>query len=234
MALRIRKITVSEKPPRFSSQMLTAILFIAIPSILQSSFVSVGNLFIQSLINSCGESVIAGFSAATKLNTFAVTSMSTSGNGVSSFTAQNIGANEIKRVKSGLYSGLILALCFTVPFIIAYYFFAEPFLMLFMEDGGSAALLAGMDFLKIVSPFYMFVCCKLIFDAVLRGSKAILLFMITTFSDLIIRVVISYILFDSLAQYSVYYSWPIGWIIGALLSGAFYFSGIWLKKQNIN
>ena len=231
MIFRLRKITVEEKPPRFSLHMLTTILFIAVPSILQSSFVSVGNLFIQSLINSCGESVIAGFSAATKLNTFAVTSMTTIGSGVSSFTAQNIGAGEIKRVKSGLRSGLILALCFTLPFMIAYYFFGEPFLMLFMEDGGSAALAAGMEFLRIVSPFFPFVCCKLIFDAVLRGSKAILLFMITTFSDLIIRVAVSFIFFDSLQQLSVYYSWPIGWIIGALLSFVFYFSGLWHKRR---
>lgn len=231
MVARLKKITVNEKPPRFSSHMLATILFIAVPSILQSSFVSVGNLFIQSLINSCGESVIAGFSAATKLNTFAVTSMTTIGSGVSSFTAQNIGAGEIKRVKSGLYSGLVLALCFTAPFMIAYYFFGEPFLMLFMEEGGSSALSAGMDFLRIVSPFFPFVCCKLIFDAVLRGSKAILLFMITTFSDLIIRVVMSFVMFDSMQQLAVYYSWPVGWIIGAVLSVAFYFSGLWHKRR---
>ena len=84
--------------------MLKKVSLIAVPSILQQSFISIGNIFIQGIINSYGSSVIAGYSAAVKLNTFTITSFTTLGNGLSSFTAQNVGAGAIDRVKKG-YKG---------------------------------------------------------------------------------------------------------------------------------
>ncbi len=56
----------------FSFFRISKIAVIAVPSILQQSFISVGNLFIQNLVNGFGSSVIAGYSAAVKLNTFGV------------------------------------------------------------------------------------------------------------------------------------------------------------------
>lgn len=96
---RLKKIVCEREPELFSVSMLKKIALFAIPSILQQSFVSVGNIFIQNLINGFGSSVIAGYSAAIKINTFAVTCFGTLGNAVSSFTAQNIGAKNNERVK---------------------------------------------------------------------------------------------------------------------------------------
>ena len=67
---RLRQVGTKEAFALFSWSMLKKISLIAVPSILQQSFVSVGNIFIQSLVNSFGSSVIAGYSAAIKLNTF--------------------------------------------------------------------------------------------------------------------------------------------------------------------
>ena len=233
---RLRRIETesAEKIRLFSFGMLGVILAIAVPSILQSSFVSVGNLFIQSLINSCGESVIAGFSAAFKLNTFAITSMTTIASGVSSFTAQNIGAGKFDRVKKGFSAGIMIALIITIPFTLCYTFIGQYPLSIFMEDTGAAAMATGKEFLIIAAPFYALVCIKLICDGVLRGARAMLLFMITTFSDLVLRVALSYILFPIFGETGIWYSWPIGWIIAAIISAVFYFSGIWKKKIQIN
>ena len=102
MVKRLRQIKTDKKAEYFSADMLKRIAHIAIPSILQQSFVSIGNIFVQGLINSFGSSVIAGYSAAIKLNTFTITSFTTLGNGISSFTAQNIGAGKVDRVKQGM------------------------------------------------------------------------------------------------------------------------------------
>ena len=92
--------------------MLKKISLIAVPSILQQSFVSVGNIFIQSLVNSFGSSVIAGYSAAIKLNTFSVTCFTTLGNGVSSFSAQNLGAKGLTgRCQNGAAYGSTVFHC---------------------------------------------------------------------------------------------------------------------------
>ncbi len=79
---RVHNIKTDEKPEIFSLNIFKRLMTVAVPSILQQSFVSVGNLFIQALINSYGSDVIAGYSAAIKLNTFAIVSITTLGSGV--------------------------------------------------------------------------------------------------------------------------------------------------------
>lgn len=118
----------------YSKSMLRRIAKIAVPSILQQSFVSVGNIFIQSLVNSFGSAVIAGYSAAIKLNTFTITSFSTLGNALSSFSAQNIGAAKIDRVRKGFRAGTMLAWIIAVPFFVLFFFFGNEMLRIFMEN----------------------------------------------------------------------------------------------------
>ena len=103
-------------------KVLKKIGIIAVPSILQQSFISIGNIFIQSLVNGFGSSVIAGYSAAIKLNTFTITSFTTLGNGLSSFTAQNIGAGKTERIKEGFHAGMRMALLVAVPFFLLFCF----------------------------------------------------------------------------------------------------------------
>ena len=67
------EIKTEDKPPLFSGKILKKITLYSIPSILQQSFISVGNIFVQYLVNSFGSSCIAGYSSAIKLNTFAIT-----------------------------------------------------------------------------------------------------------------------------------------------------------------
>ena len=214
----------------FSWGMLRRISTVAIPSILQQSFISVGNLFIQSLVNSFGSSVIAGYSAAVKLNTFTITSLTTLGNGLSSFTAQNIGAGKADRVKKGFRAGLGMGLFVASVFLVIYWFFTEAVIHIFMEETGGLAMETGVEFLKIVSPFYLVVMTKLIADGVLRGSGCMKQFMIATFTDLILRVILSYILAVPMGAAGIWLSWPIGWSIAAVLSIGFYLQGGWKKS----
>ena len=154
LAQRIVKIQTTGRPTvRFSMAMLRKICRIAVPSILQQSFVSVGNLFIQGLVNSFGSGVLAGYSAAVKLNNFAITSFSTIGNGVSSFTAQNIGAGKPDRVKKGFFAGTQMVLLIAVVFLIVYLCFGKYAMSLFLENVSGEAMGSGVLYLHVLSPF---------------------------------------------------------------------------------
>lgn len=231
LSKRLKGIRTDEKPDLFSWPMLGKISMIAVPSILQQSFISVGNIFIQRLVNGFGSSTIAGYSAAIKLNTFAITSFTTLGSSISSFTAQNIGAGKTERVKSGYRAGAVMILCIVLPFFIAFFFFERQMLGLFMEESSAAAIGIGMDFLKIVSPFYFAISLKLLADGVLRGAGAMKYFMISTFSDLLLRVLLAFILAGpaGLGTNGIWLSWPVGWSLATILSTLFYFSGAWNK-----
>ena len=230
--LKIRKTGCHKKPKIFDLRILSRIVSVTVPSILQQSFVSVGNLFIQSLINSYGSSVVAGYSAAIKLNTFAIMSFSALGNALSSFSAQNIGARQLSRVKQGFKSGLLICLCVVLPFTVGFLTMPEFFLGLFMKKGESAeAIKVGCTFLRIASPFYMVISVKLLCDGVLRGAGAMKTFMTATFTDLIIRVVLSFVLSDALnSSTGIWLSWPVGWTVSTILSLVFYLRNMWVPR----
>lgn len=95
IALRVRIRTATEDgAPLFSRSIARSIMIIAVPSILQNSFVSVGNLMIQSVINAHGSGVIAGYAAAIKINTFTITCFSALATAISAFASQSIGAGK--------------------------------------------------------------------------------------------------------------------------------------------
>lgn len=229
---RIGKID-SEKPQIFSRNMLLQISRISVPSILQSSFVSVGNLFIQSLVNFYGASelgVIGGYSAAIKLNTFALTCFTTISNSISGFTAQNIGAGRFDRIKTGIKSGGIMSFIIAIPFAIAFFFFGGELTSIFATESGEGIIRTGRIFLEIVSPFYLVIGFKIVIDGAMRGLGIMKPFVTATCLDLILRVVFAYILSPAFGSDGIWMSWPVGWMIALLVDVIFYY--YYIIKEN--
>lgn len=224
---RLKKIETPHRSPRFSPHMLRTVSRIAIPTICQQSFVSVGNLLIQGLVNDMGTAVPAGYSAAVRLNTFAVNIMACISNGIGSFTAQNIGAGKPERVPDGYKAGAVFTLICLLPFLICYMFFAEFMIGSFSKKLSAEALQTGVSFLRATAPFYAVLGAKLLSDGVLRGAGAMRSFMTSTFSDLLIRVILCYALVPFIGFAGLLWAWPIGWTLSAIMATVFYFKGNW-------
>ncbi len=221
----------TEKPCKlFSWLLLGKIAKIAVPSILQQSFISVGNILIQGIINTFGSAVMAGYSASIKLNNLMITSLTTLGNGLSNFTAQNLGAGKLPRVKEGFRAGLRLVWLLCIPFTLSYLLFGRYLVGVFLHDPSGPALNTGVELLRMLSPFYFIVAVKLMADGVLRGAGMMSRFMVSTFTDLILRVVLAKVLSVPFGTAGIWAAWPIGWLTGAALSFAFYRTGKWKKE----
>lgn len=224
---RLTTIKAEGRVKIFSWSLLKDISVIAIPSILQQSFISVGNIIIQSAINPFGPGVIAGYAASVKLNNLVITSLTTLGNGISNFTAQNLGAEKPERVKAGFRAGVGLVWIICIPLVLLYLFAGKYLLYIFLDTPSEAALLTGTTFLRILSPFYFVVSLKLVSDGVLRGAGMMKKFMIATFTDLALRVILAKVLSIPFASTGIWLAWPIGWIIATILSVTFYQTGKW-------
>ena len=110
-----------------------------------------------------------------------------------------------------------------VPFCLLYFLTGETFIRFFLDAPTDDALHTGVVFLRILSPFYFVVSAKLAADGVLRGAGLMKKFMIATFTDLILRVVLALVLArTALGSTGIWCAWPIGWIIGTGLSLLFY------------
>ena len=229
---RLRRIRTEGHVRPFDGAILRQFLGVAVPSTLQQSFISVGNIIIQGTINGFGSSVMAGYSAAVKLNNLVITSFTTLGNGISNYTAQNLGAAKFDRIKSGFRAGLKLVWALCVPLVALYVFAGQPLVHIFLDSPTGQAMDTGVAFLRIIAPFYFIVSAKLVSDGVLRGAGLMEKFMVATFTDLVLRVALAEILSrTALGTTGIWISWPIGWTIAAVCSIAFYATVRWEKLR---
>lgn len=228
--IRLKKIKC-DKPKIFSVVLLKKIIKIAVPSILQQGFVSVGNIFIQSIVNSFGTSVIAGYAAAVKINNFAVTCFNTLGTAMSNYSAQNVGAGKLDRVKQGYKAGIIMSGGIALGFTAVFVLLRKQLIGLFMNSGTSNALTVGMTFIIIVAPFFAMIAIKIATDGLLRGAGAMQCFMISTFTDLLLRVTLAFVLSRFLGSTGIWLAWPVGWAVATIISLTFYFKGSWKKNK---
>lgn len=209
----------------FSCELFRKIAIIAVPSILQQSFISVGNIIIQGVINGFGSGVMAGYSAAVKLNNLVITSFTTMGNGISNYTAQNLGAGMMKRIRAGFRAGIKMVWIICIPIVFLYLAAGSRLIEAFMDEPSALALLSGVQFLRIIPPFYFIISLKLVADGILRGAGMMKQFMIATFMDLMLRVVLAIALAKQFGYIGIWISWPIGWCIATVLSVWFYHIG---------
>ena len=228
---RFKTIQPPEKPKLFSFPLLKKIAVVAIPSILQQSFISVGNIIIQGVINTFGSSVIAGYSASVKLNNLVITSLTTLGNGISNYTAQNVGAEKPERVRQGFRAGLKLVWLLSLPLFLLYFFFGKQLLYIFLDNPTGQAMQVGIQFLRVLSPFYFVISAKLVSDGILRGAGLMKQFMVATFTDLILRVVLAKVLSVPFGTLGIWCAWPIGWTVAMVVSIAAYRRAPFCKKE---
>ena len=236
LLFKLTKLKTQEKPKLFSTTSLKTFISLAIPTTLQQSFVSVGNILIQRVVNTFG--IEAGYGAAIKLHNLLITSFSALGNGVSSFTSQNIGADKQERVFKGFTSGITMAVILFTPIILLYIFFGKYCLVLFAKDFTLSSfskenLHAGIMLLRIISPFDYLSILKLFMDGVLRGAGKIKEFTFATFVDLLLRVIFANIFSKFWGTTGIWLAWPIGWIATTLITGYYFIKGDWFKKRKL-
>ena len=228
---RFTKIKTEGKVPFFSMKLLKEISIVAVPSILQQSFISVGNIMIQGVINTFGTAVMAGYSASVKMNNLVITSFTTLGNGISNYTAQNAGAGKMQRVRDGFYAGVKMVWMISVPIVLLYVWKGVYLIHFFIDSPTDTALKVGEEFLRILAPFYFVVSVKLVSDGILRGMSMMREFMIATFTDLVLRVVLAKVFSDMLGTTGIWCAWPVGWTVATICSVYFYYKGIGKRKE---
>ena len=175
---RLRGMPSDEPSQAFSLPIFKKFAMVAIPSILQQSFISVGNIIIQG--------VIKGFRAGAKM-----------------------------------------VWLLSIPLIGLFWLGSDALIKLFVENPSRTALDTGRAFLRILSPFYLIISIKLVADGVLRGSSMMKQFMVSTFTDLTLRVALAFALSAAMGATGIWCAWPVGWSIAAVLSILFYRRGAW-------
>lgn len=223
-----------EEKALFDVQMLGNMIKVAIPSMVQQSIVSIGMLLVQSVVNGFGSSVLAGYTAGMRIESICVVPMIASGNAVSTFTAQNLGAGQIERVKKGYLAAVKMVAAFAVIICLALTLFHESIIRSFLEAGSEAAAFeTGNSYLTFIAFFFVFLGLKAITDGVLRGAGDVVVFTLANLINLGIRVIAAFTLAPLIGVQGVWFAVPMGWASNYLISLVRYLSGKWSRKKLI-
>ena len=225
---------VEGKVQRFRSDMFVTGVKVAIPSIVQQSIVSIGMLLTQSAVNRFGSSALAGYSAGTRLESLCIVPMIATGNAMSTFTAQNLGAGRPERVRQGYRAAYGIIIGFGVLLIAVSQLFYAPILSAFVEQGESAvAFETGTAYFRFIGFFFSFLGFKAITDGILRGAGDIQVYMLANLINLGIRVFVSFRFAGIWGVEAVWYAVPMGWIVNYVISFLWYLTGKWSRKRII-
>lgn len=212
----------------FSFSELGRMTYVALPSILQQSTVSIGMMLVQSVVNSFGSEALAGFSAAMRIEAICIVPMAGIGNAVSSYTAQNIGADQKERVVEGYHAALRLVGIFAIVILLMLEIFHTPIITMFLgEDGTSTALSTGIHYLTFMGWFFCLIGLKMSVDGLLRGAGDMKMFTVANLVNLSIRVLIA---MTFAPRYGIAFVWcavPVGWFANFAISFAQYRTGKW-------
>ena len=218
----------------YDFSMLGNMIKVAIPSMVQQSIVSIGMLLVQSVVNGFGSSVLAGYTAGMRIESICIVPMIATGNAVSTFTAQNLGAGQPERVRRGYLAGVRMVAAFAVLTCLILTIFHGPIINAFLEEGSDAAAFAtGNAYLTFIAFFFVCIGMKAITDGVLRGAGDVVVFTLANLINLGIRVSFAFGFAGVIGVEAVWFAVPMGWTTNFVISFIRYLSGKWSQKKLI-
>lgn len=214
---------------RFDTEIFKKSLRIGLPSGFQQTFVSIGFLALYRIVNMFGTPTIAAYSIAMRIDMFAAMPAMNFSAAISTFVGQNIGANKYERIGKGLNATLLMTSVISVVVSGMAIIFAKPLMYLFTNDAEVVGI--GIQYLYIVSGFYVIFSIMFTLGGVLRGAgDTIFPMIITIFSLWIIRIPLSYFLSVEIGSNGIWWGIPIAWVVGVIASLTYYKTGRWKKR----
>ena len=185
-------------------------------------------MLVQSVVNSFGAEMLAGFSAAMRVESICVVPMAAMGNAISAYTAQNLGAGEEQRVVKGYHAVKWIALFFAGLICIVLELFHTSIISMFLGDNGTRrAIQTGTSYLKFMGWFFLLIGLKMVTDGLLRGAGDMKMFTVANLANLTIRVAVAVTLAPHYGISLVWSAVPIGWFVNFIISYAEYRTGKW-------
>jgi len=211
--------------------LLRRLVAIGVPAGLQTSVVAFSEAILMVIINTFGTDVVAGFSAAIRIDQFAFLPALSIGLAVTALVGQNLGAGKQERVREIVRSSSWLTVAITGAATVVFLAWPEPLVRIF--TGEPPVVAEGARYLRIVGLSFVPLGLIFVLGGVLRGAGDTMATMVITFLTMwVARLPVAW-----------YLSYGLGWgvagtwwavvfstVVGLILNWMYYRSGNWLKK----
>ena len=218
---------------RMDFPILKNIIEIGIPAGVQGMIVSLSNIVVMAYINRFGAAGVAGFSCANKIDNFMGLPVNSLMLAVTTFCGQNLGAKNFQRVKKGVHASLLMSISIVVGLGILVMIFSDSLMGIFTNDVD--VIHDGTLILRIMCPFYIFLCFHQVYSGALRASGRSSVPMITSITAFVVIRQIYLAIFTAKATDIAVIGWgySLTWGIAAVLTTIYYFGSGWLKKEEM-
>ena len=235
LLIRMPEIRLSDKDWRPDGQIALLVARVGLPSALQSSSLSLGRLLMQAMVNGFGTTVIAAFSAATKLEAFISYVPGGITGGMQVLAAQNTGAGKLDRIHQGYRVASRAVIAYSLFSAAMMTGFGRPLVALFDPENTQMAAI-GAQYLRYSAIGITFCGIMELSKSTLVGAGDTTASFLTTGLEMLVRLgsalLLSCVL--GLGYPGIFAATPIGWIVGAAFSHCRYRMGRWERIRLID
>jgi len=227
-ARKYKILRLKKRHFKINKVLVASHLKLGIPMALQSSITAVGVMILQAALNVFGSDVIAAYTAANKVEAIIMQIFNSLGLTMATYCGQNMGANQIGRIKQGVKSSTFMCLAGSGIGICINVFIGSFLTGLFMNEVNIEILRYAQQYLNIVAAFYPALAILFLYRNVLQGVGDSLFPMLGGVTEFIARLLIIFTLPVVWGYLGVCLASPVAWLAAAALLVIRYW--VWIKK----
>ena len=211
---KIPILCLGKKWKVFDGSILLRTFNYGITSALQQMCIQLGKICVQTVVNVQGVAFIAAFTAINRVDDFAMTPQQNIAHASTTFMAQNKGAGNIRRMKKGFLSSIILQVIYTTVIAIVVFVFSRQIMQLFVSDGSEEVITLGMSYLQLIAFMYFMPSATNIIQGFFRGLGDLKVTLISTILNMSARFLSAWIMIHILGGGFGCLAWAnfVGWI----------------------
>lgn len=206
-------IEIKKEDLRFNKSAAFEQIKLGVPVSLQFTITSVGSMALQSAVNSFGSSVMAGFTAAARVENLTNIPMSGFGVAAQTFTGQNFGAKNSERIIKGIRTVLFLSVGVSVIMSLLLCFAGPALVSLFMKEQSDRIMDAAKAYITAAARCYSLVAILLTLRNSLQGMGFTYANAIAGAGELFGRLAIAFIFTRLIGFDAVCYAGPAAWLL---------------------
>lgn len=223
-------LKITKEDCKYNHKFMMEHLKVAIPMALQFSILALGMMIVQSICNSFGTDVIAGFTAAMRIEQISTQPLFAMGIAFATYAAQNYGAALIRRIRQGVRECLVAGFILSILISLVVRFYGTHFVSAFIENKDVNIVNIGQEYLMISTYFYFCLLCIFIIRNALQGMGYTKIPLISGIVELIIRAIAAIWMAKTVGYIGIFWAGPIAWLGGAVVV----FAGYGWIMMNLN
>lgn len=181
------------------------------PMGFQMSVMCIGQLAMQTVVNSMGTAAVAGYTAASKADQLSVLVNNAMMTAISNYVAQNFGAGKKDRIQSGVRASLIQTETFNLLMCVGILLLRHPIVRLFLSNPTTEIYYYSDKYLTIVAPFYFILGLLAVYRTSIQSMQNGRAPFAACIIELIMRIAATVRLSGVLGYLSVCIASPLAW-----------------------